>query len=220
MKKGKIFLTMGLVAIIATTVGAATGIKISAELLKQNLVLNGEQNVEEVINYKGTTYVPLRKLSTMLGAQVSYNDGTIYVVGEGFEEFSVAIPKDWQGAGTETGYIYLESDKYSATASIGVDISEEYGSLTIDDYAQLITDTYTTDGAVIEVQSIEEVAGKKIAYFEIAESTELGSGKNIEAYLIEGEEVYQIVIVKDDNGEVKELKDELLKIVEGVISEL
>ena len=68
--------------LLGGVVGAATGIKISAELKPQNVISNGETYNQQVISYKGSTYVPLRSFGDLVGVSVDYKDGNIYLGGD------------------------------------------------------------------------------------------------------------------------------------------
>lgn len=61
------------------TIGAATGVKISAELKPQNVIVDGSNHNQSVISYKGSTYVPLRSFGDLLGVKVDYKNGNIYL---------------------------------------------------------------------------------------------------------------------------------------------
>lgn len=81
MKKTTIFTGTFLAAsLIGTMVGAASGIKIAAELTPQAIVYNGKSSIENVIGYDGSTYVPIDKLVNITGNTVEIKDGIIYVV--------------------------------------------------------------------------------------------------------------------------------------------
>jgi len=76
MKKGLLFIG---ILLIAFTVGAATGTKITAELRNQSINYNGNLSGQQVISYKGTTYVPLKAFSSLVGVSVNYKDGIVYL---------------------------------------------------------------------------------------------------------------------------------------------
>lgn len=62
-------------------IGAASGIKINAELKQQLIAVNGQKATKQVVLHKGTTYVPLRDFGSMVGTSIDYKDGIIYVGG-------------------------------------------------------------------------------------------------------------------------------------------
>lgn len=76
MKKVLAFLG---VLLLGVTVGAATGVKITAELKNQKINFNGNLSNQEIISYKGSTYVPLRAFSNLVNIPVNYKDGIIYL---------------------------------------------------------------------------------------------------------------------------------------------
>lgn len=61
------------------SLGAATGVKITAELKQQNIIQAGKTMSKEVVAYKGTTYVPLREFANLVGVNINYKDGNIYL---------------------------------------------------------------------------------------------------------------------------------------------
>ena len=61
------------------SLGAATGVKITAELKQQNIIQAGKTMSKEVVTYKGTTYVPLREFANLVGININYKDGNIYL---------------------------------------------------------------------------------------------------------------------------------------------
>lgn len=77
MKKG--LFIIGALTLCSFTVGAATGIKINAELKNQIVNCNGGRINQEVVSYNGTTYVPLRAFSNMLGVTTDYVNGEIII---------------------------------------------------------------------------------------------------------------------------------------------
>ncbi len=79
MKFRSKILTMIGVICISSSISAATTLKISAELKKQNIIKNGEVINKQVISYKGTTYVPLREFADLVNVDVSYDKGYIYI---------------------------------------------------------------------------------------------------------------------------------------------
>ncbi len=74
-------LSIILAGTICLGIGAATGIKINAELKQQRITVNGKEITKQVVTYQDTIYVPLRDFANMLGTHVDYKDGTIYVEG-------------------------------------------------------------------------------------------------------------------------------------------
>lgn len=61
------------------SLGAATGVKITAELKQQNIIQAGKTMSKEVVTYKGTTYVPLREFANLVGVNIDYKEGNIYL---------------------------------------------------------------------------------------------------------------------------------------------
>ncbi|MNO51259.1 hypothetical protein D3C76_416500 [compost metagenome] len=86
-KKYKLFLSLGVVALTFSAFAAGA---YGAGKLK--LIVNGSTSTAEVKTINNTTYVPLRAVSEMLGASVSYDSGTstITINGSGNAAASVA----------------------------------------------------------------------------------------------------------------------------------
>lgn len=78
MKK-RLLLGLAIITCTSFTVGAATGGKITAYLNQQKIVCNGSTSTKQVISYNSSTYVPLREFANMVGVNVNYQDGTIFV---------------------------------------------------------------------------------------------------------------------------------------------
>lgn len=77
MKKSRII--AGALLLTSFTVGAATGTKITAELKSQQISYNGSNVSKKVVSYDGTTYVPLREFSQLVGIPVEYKNNIIYL---------------------------------------------------------------------------------------------------------------------------------------------
>lgn len=102
--------------LIAFTIGAAAGTKITAELQNKSISYNGNLSSRKVISYKGSTYVPLKEFSTLTNISLDIKNGVIYLgenntvtapapvkqkeqllridsvsIGEGFEKESVVL---------------------------------------------------------------------------------------------------------------------------------
>jgi hypothetical protein len=80
--------------LLAFTIGAATGTKISATLQNQSIVYNGATSTQKVISYNGTTYVPLRGFSDLVKIPVKYSNSTIYLGANNTESTPIASTKD------------------------------------------------------------------------------------------------------------------------------
>jgi len=91
MKKALAFLG---VLLLGASVGAATGVTITATLKNQAISYNGALSSQQVVSYKGTTYVPLRSFSTLLDVPVDYKEGTIYLGANNTITAPVATTKD------------------------------------------------------------------------------------------------------------------------------
>lgn len=76
LKKGLFFVGP---LLLAFTVGAATGTKITAELQSKTINCNGNISSQQAITYKGTTYLPLRSLASLMNTSVDYKNGVIYI---------------------------------------------------------------------------------------------------------------------------------------------
>lgn len=80
MKKGLKGFVVGVVVavMLMSTTAFAAGLtqKIDVVLNSVNLAVNGKSVQADNILYKGTTYVPLRAVSEMLGKHVDWNGGT------------------------------------------------------------------------------------------------------------------------------------------------
>lgn len=67
--------------LLGITLGAASGVKISATLQNQAISYNGSLSGQQVISYNSTTYVPLRSFSNLVNIPVDYKNSTIYLGG-------------------------------------------------------------------------------------------------------------------------------------------
>lgn len=65
--------------LLGGTIGAATGIKITAELRPQQVSYKGNIVNQQVLSYKDNTYVPLKVFGNLLGIPVNYKNGIIYL---------------------------------------------------------------------------------------------------------------------------------------------
>lgn len=74
----KILLFVGTL-LVAFTVGAATGTKITAELQNKSVSYNGNLSSQKVISYKGNTYVPIKEVSTLLNVPLEVKNNVIYL---------------------------------------------------------------------------------------------------------------------------------------------
>lgn len=77
MKRGVVALIISLILVSITFAKAPT--KVSVVVKTQTIQCNGEAQKKLVIQYKGTTYLPLRELGNMLKVSISYKDDTIIV---------------------------------------------------------------------------------------------------------------------------------------------
>lgn len=109
--RSKIITIFGIIC-ISSSISAATALKISAELKKQDIVKNGEVISKQVISYKGTTYVPLREFAELVNVDVSYNKGYIYI-GDAKKDETTAISYSYNYANPAPLNIYQTySGKY------------------------------------------------------------------------------------------------------------
>lgn len=86
----KWMLFVSLVTLGAFSLGAATGTKITATLKQQQINYKGTSYSKEVVEYKGTNYVPLREFSNLLGVSANYEKGIIEL-GEGASETTTPV---------------------------------------------------------------------------------------------------------------------------------
>ncbi len=69
------------VGLITSALGASTLLKGNVYISTFPIMLNGKSYISssKILNYEGTTYVPLRELSTVTGSEVNFKDNTIYI---------------------------------------------------------------------------------------------------------------------------------------------
>lgn len=79
MKKKMILFALSFTLLGGTLGAVTTTKKITAELKGQNIVLSGSVQTQQIISYNGTTYVPLRSFANLVGTQVDYKNGNIYL---------------------------------------------------------------------------------------------------------------------------------------------
>ena len=69
------------VGLITGAMGASTLVGGNVYISTFPIMLNGKNytSTSKILNYEGTTYVPLRELSTVTGSEVNFKDNTIYI---------------------------------------------------------------------------------------------------------------------------------------------
>ena len=207
MRNKKFILTAIAALGLCFSVGAATGVKISAELKKQVINVGGKESTNEVIAYEGTTYVPLRQVGNMLGAKVEYKDGVIYL---GEEK-------------VETGWVPVETENVAAFQN------EKLGagySILESEYADKSAEEFLKD-VVPKLEGIKHSELIKVAGYDVVYTEAFVDGTNqLEAYIyyeaedIDGVKVYPtdcIVMYKLDNSDPAKLKSALIAVVESFL---
>lgn len=211
------FIVTAIVALgLCFSVGAATGVKISAELKNQAMKVNGTSTSKEVISYNNTTYVPLRQVGDMLGVPVDYKEGVV-IIGNDSKEETVAIEttpevaeevvkigEDWILAGTDEDP-YFENQKLKAKLYLVEDAVEE--ETTTKEWLETIVDS---EEVTIKSKSVEKVGDVEVGYIH----AELEGENQVEANIIDGKTIFTYIMLYDDNSDAATLKDELLKVVE------
>lgn len=195
MKKQKFILTAVVALGLCFSVGAATGVKISAELKNQPMQVNGTSVTKEVITYNNTTYVPLRQVGEMLGASVGYQDGIVVL----------------EGAQAESSWAFMgsEEEPYYVNTKLNVElyIIDDY-----DDGVPLDTwlETVKSDEKIeVKSKSMEKAGDMDVAYMNIT----------IDGYnQIQGHIVYEGIwrsytMYYADNKDAASLKKELLQAI-------
>lgn len=123
MKKFIVFASA--VFLLGGALGAATGIKINAELKPQNVVVDGTTHNQQVISYKGSTYVPLRSFGDMLDVNVDFKNGNIYLGESG----GMQIEKAEETKPQTSSYNMNNPAPVGITQSVNVsNFSEEYSA--------------------------------------------------------------------------------------------
>lgn len=82
MKK-KVAVFMGVMTVGAFSIGAATGIRVAATYKQQQINYNNNVYSKPVIEYDGKNYVSIRDVSEILGVNIGYDKGVIYMDGAG-----------------------------------------------------------------------------------------------------------------------------------------
>ena len=195
MKKQKFILTAVVALGLCFSVGAATGVKISAELKNQPMQVNGTSVTKEVITYNNTTYVPLRQVGEMLGASVGYQDGIVVL----------------EGAQAESSWAFMgsEEEPYYVNTRLNAElyIIDDY-----DDGVPLDTwlETVKSDEKIeVKSKSMEKAGDMDVAYMNIT----------IDGYnQIQGHIVYEGIwrsytMYYADNKDAASLKKELLQAI-------
>lgn len=77
----KLALFVSILTVGSFSLGAATGTRITATLKQQQINYSGSTYNKQVIEYKGTNYVPLREFGNILGTNATYQNGVIYLSG-------------------------------------------------------------------------------------------------------------------------------------------
>lgn len=207
MKK-KHFVAVGIIALsLCFSLGAATGIKIQAELMNQKMNINGKEQVKATISYKGKTYVPLRDLGNMLNVPVDYKNGIVYV---GKEE----LVDEWIEVDDEDGLEYTtmwENKKLNAVCL--TTIGEVYPDAPLTAKGQLealIVNENDKGSMKINKSSIEKIGDKEIIYIE----AEISDTPIIAGYQVyDSGSVYTVIMLKQDDSNPSGLKDELMRIL-------
>ncbi len=96
MKNKKYILTLVVAMGACYSVGAATGVRISALLTNQDMIVHGREVNKKVIMYNNTTYLPLRQIGEMLGTPVDYKGGKVILGELSDEEYGALVEKPVQ----------------------------------------------------------------------------------------------------------------------------
>ncbi len=69
------------IGLITSAIGASTLVGGNVYISTFPIMLNGKSytTTSKILNYGGTTYVPLRELATITGSEVNFEDNTIYI---------------------------------------------------------------------------------------------------------------------------------------------
>ena len=207
------FIVTAIVALgLCFSVGAATGVKISAELKNQAMKVNGTSTSKEVISYNNTTYVPLRQIGEMLDAKIDYKDGTVIVETENtnididaecIEKFMETIGQDW---------CIVKDDEEAYFYNMELEARLDAFSFEIEEYETIkewFKDLGNTEYLKIKSANLEKLNGMDIAYIE-----GVFDGENfVEVDLIEDNTFYAYSMVYDNNDNPASLKEALLKFV-------
>ncbi len=78
MKK-KTLIIVGICLCASFTIGAASGVKVTAELKEQQITYKDNIINQGILSYKDTTYVPLKAFGNLLEIPVNYKNGIIYL---------------------------------------------------------------------------------------------------------------------------------------------
>ena len=81
--KKKVAVFMGVMTVGAFSIGAATGIRVAATYKQQQINYNNNVYSKPVIEYDGKNYVSIRDVSEILGVNIEYDKGVIYMDGAG-----------------------------------------------------------------------------------------------------------------------------------------
>lgn len=195
MKKQKFILTAVVALGLCFSVGAATGVKISAELKNQPMKVNGTSVTKEVITYNNTTYVPLRQAGEMLGASVGYQDGVVVLEGAKSES-------GWAPMGSEEEPYYVNT-KLNAELYI---IDEFDDGVPLNAWLETVKSDETVE---VKSKSMEKAGEMDVAYMDLT----------IDGYSqIQGHIVYEGIwrsytMYYADNKDAASLKKELLQAI-------
>lgn len=207
MKK-KHFIAVGIIALsLCFSLGAATGIKIQAELMNQIININGEEHIKATISYKGKTYVPLRDLGNMLNVPVDYKDGIVYVGKE--ESVDEWIEVD---DGDELEYTTRWENK-KLNAFCITTIGDAYSDAPLTAKGQLealLLNEHIKGSMKVNKSSIEKIGDKEIIYLE----ADMSDMPIIVGYQVfESGSIYIVIMLKQDGSSPSGLKDELMRIL-------
>lgn len=219
MKKRKIVLIGVVVIGSCFSIGAATGIQISAEIKSQTIYVNGDKSVNEVISYNDTTYVPLRKLGEMLGEHINYSDRNIYI-----GEASLISPVNnnqpfWielEGWTTEiTDNDMLELVRQDDTAAcvakkVKLDIEEqipqEIGKKLLNDYKDI-------DGT-INISKVLNREDKTVLYFEVNYIKNGEAFQELMSCIIDSNNTTCIYMLAKEEVDIAQLRDDMETILD------
>ncbi len=204
----KKFMVAGVIALsLCFSLGAATGIKIQAELMNQKMNVNGKEYVKEIISYKGKTYVPLRDLGNMLNVPIDYKEGIVYVGKEAPADEWVEVED-----GDELEYTTTWINEGLSAVCLTT-ISKVYLDFPLTAQGQLealIVNEHNTGAMIINKSSIEKIGDKEIIYIE-ADAEDMPF---IASYqVLDNGKVITIILFKEDGSDPSSLKDQLMRIL-------
>lgn len=99
------------------SLGAATAVKITAELKNIGVVANNTTHNMNAVVYNGTTYVPVKEFCNIIGTEFEFRDNSLYLDQSNSEKYSYNNPAPL--GVSQIGYSrYYAAGKYTAEVQV------------------------------------------------------------------------------------------------------